>query len=176
MVDRAALEMRCRGNSTGGSNPSFSATRLPSLPKGGFFYFRDEPSLLERIPKIEKRPEPSSGSVDGLLAPPSRDVQARSAPSIPLFPQPATPPFGGLLLSKGKPRSTTLRADRGKQKRSSEAARCGLLAPPSRDVQARSAQSIPHPAPATLGNLREIPRKTNQQDPSTLLGKIRIHP
>ena len=61
---------------------------------------------------------------------------------IPLFPQPATPPFGGLLLSKGKSRSTTLRADRGKQKRSSEAARCGLLVPPSRDVQARSAPSI----------------------------------
>ena len=49
---------------------------------------------------------------------------------IPLFPQPAAPPTGGLLLSKGKPRSPTLRADRGKQKRSSEAARCGLLVPP----------------------------------------------
>jgi hypothetical protein len=114
--------------------------------------------------------------VAGCWLPPSRDVQARSAPSILFFRNPQRPPFGGLLLSKGKPRSTTLRADRGKQKRSSEAARCGLLAPPSRDVQARSAPSIPHPAPSTLGSLRKIPRKTNQQDPSTLLGKIRIHP
>ena len=35
MVDRAALEMRCRGNSTGGSNPSFSATR--NAPHWGAF-------------------------------------------------------------------------------------------------------------------------------------------
>ena len=59
---------------------------------------------------------------------------------IPLFPQPATPPTGGLLLSKGKPRSTTLRADRGKQKRSSEAARCGLLAPPPLGMYKRAAR------------------------------------
>lgn len=92
VVDRAALEMRCRGNPTGGSNPSFSATR--------------------------------------------------------------NAPFGGLLLFKGKPRSTTLRADRGKQKRSSEAARCGLLVPPP-GMDKRPARRQYPSSHATLGRTFE---------------------
>ena len=41
VVDRAALEMRCTGNCTGGSNPSLSATRKTRDWSSGllFFYF-----------------------------------------------------------------------------------------------------------------------------------------
>ena len=37
MVERAALEMRCTGNCTGGSNPSLSATKSSSLTTALFF-------------------------------------------------------------------------------------------------------------------------------------------
>ncbi len=36
MVEQAALEMQCRGNSTEGSNPSLSATDGPGLLQGCF--------------------------------------------------------------------------------------------------------------------------------------------
>lgn len=35
VVERAALEMRCTGNGTGGSNPSFSAFNRRSFSAGG---------------------------------------------------------------------------------------------------------------------------------------------
>ena len=54
MVDRAALEMRCRGNSTGGSNPSFSATR--NAPHWGAFAFQGQAKVtdLARRPRKAK--------------------------------------------------------------------------------------------------------------------------
>ena len=41
VVDRAALEMRCTGNCTGGSNPSLSAKKELSLCLGSFFVERE---------------------------------------------------------------------------------------------------------------------------------------
>lgn len=39
VVDRAALEMRCTGNCTGGSNPSLSATKGVNQAIAGFTLF-----------------------------------------------------------------------------------------------------------------------------------------
>ena len=50
MVDRAALEMRCTGNCTGGSNPSLSATNAKNQQIAkqtlGFTLFDVKPSVL----------------------------------------------------------------------------------------------------------------------------------
>ena len=140
--------MRCRGNSTGGSNPSFSATR--NAPHWGAFAFQGQAKVtdLERRPRKAKAEQRSCAL--RVAGPPLPGCTSAQRAVNPLFPQPATPPTGGLLLSKGKPRSPTLRADRGKQTRSSEAARCGLLPPPLPGcTSAQRAVNPLFPQPAT---------------------------
>ena len=51
MVEGAALEKRCAGNGTEGSNPSLSARRRASLPSAGSFFSlkkKEHPGSVEQ--------------------------------------------------------------------------------------------------------------------------------
>ena len=54
VVDRAALEMRCTGNCTGGSNPSLSARAGKAARKSQLFYFGEQPGLPEAARQNKK--------------------------------------------------------------------------------------------------------------------------
>ena len=54
VVDRAALEMRCTGNCTGGSNPSLSARAGKAAMKSQLFYFGEQPGLPEAARQNKK--------------------------------------------------------------------------------------------------------------------------
>ena len=139
-----------------GVGATLPGVRIPLFPQpatppfGGLLLSKGKPRSPTLRADRGKQKRSSEAARCGLLAPPLPGCTSAQRAVNPLFPQPATPPFGGLLLSKGKPRSPTLRADRGKQKRSSEAARCGLLAPPLPGcTSAQRAVNPLFPQPAT---------------------------